>query len=117
MRQSLHLLQHSIDSGPDRGDLEGRASPANPVQAERSPTRRQERPGVKGVKQGPIMLRHPEYQYLDLMSHLLESGDRRIDRTGVGTLSTFGALLRFDLSHGSVPVLTTKQVYWKLAVK
>ena len=63
------------------------------------------------------MPRHPEYQYLDLMSHLLENGDRRIDRTGVGTLSTFGALLRFDLSDGAVPILTTKQVYWKLAVK
>lgn len=63
------------------------------------------------------MPRHPEYQYLDLMSHILEKGDRRMDRTGVGTLSTFGAMLRFDLSDGTVPVLTSKRVYWKLAVK
>ncbi|KXF76852.1 thymidylate synthase [Paramesorhizobium deserti] len=63
------------------------------------------------------MPRHPEYQYLDLMSHILEKGDRRIDRTGVGTLSTFGAMLRFDLSDGTVPILTSKRVYWKLAVK
>ncbi len=61
-------------------------------------------------------MRHPEYQYLDLMQRVLSSGDRRIDRTGVGTLSLFGALTRFDLSH-SVPVLTTKRVYWKTAVK
>lgn len=62
-------------------------------------------------------MRHPEHQYLDLMSHVLERGDRRIDRTGVGTLSVFGAMARFDLSGGQVPILTTKRVYWKLAVK
>jgi thymidylate synthase len=60
---------------------------------------------------------HPERQYLDLMRTILETGDRRVDRTGVGTLSVFGAVLRFDLSDGTVPVLTTKRVYWKLAVK
>ncbi|EJK82215.1 thymidylate synthase [Rhizobium sp. AP16] len=63
------------------------------------------------------MVRHPEYQYLDLMAHLLENGDRRIDRTGVGTLSGLGAMMRFDLSKGQLPVFTTKRVYWKLAVK
>lgn len=62
-------------------------------------------------------MRHPEQQYLDILSHLLERGDRRIDRTGVGTLSMFGATMRFDLSDGTAPVLTTKRVYWKLAVK
>ncbi|MBK7209623.1 MAG: thymidylate synthase [Xanthomonadales bacterium] len=62
-------------------------------------------------------MRHPEYQYLDLMSRILDTGDRRIDRTGVGTLSVFGAMARFDLSNGQVPILTTKRVYWKLAVK
>ena len=63
------------------------------------------------------MTRHPEYQYLDLMAHLLEHGDRRIDRTGVGTLSGLGAMMRFDLSKGQIPIFTTKRVYWKLAVK
>lgn len=62
------------------------------------------------------MSRHPEYQYLDLLQQVLSSGDRRVDRTGVGTLSLFGALTRFDLWR-SVPVLTTKRVYWKTAVK
>lgn len=61
--------------------------------------------------------RHPEEQYLDLMATILERGDRRIDRTGVGTLSVFGAMARFDLRDGTVPILTTKRVYWKLAVK
>lgn len=63
------------------------------------------------------MARHPEYQYLDLLEHLLEKGDRRVDRTGVGTLSTFGTMMRFDLSDGTFPVFTTKRVYWKTAVK
>lgn len=63
------------------------------------------------------MARHPEYQYLDVMEHLLEKGDRRVDRTQVGTLSMFGVMMRFDLSDGTFPVFTTKRVYWKTAVK
>lgn len=58
-----------------------------------------------------------ENQYLDLLGLILERGDRRIDRTGVGTLSIFGAMARFDLSDGTVPILTTKRVYWKTAIK
>lgn len=61
--------------------------------------------------------RLPEHQYLDLLAEALERGDERIDRTGVGTRSLFGAMIRFDLSDGSVPILTTKRVYWKTAVK
>lgn len=62
-------------------------------------------------------MRHPEFQYLDLMTRVLEQGDKRIDRTGVGTLSVFGAYARFDIGRGEFPVLTTKRVHWKLAVK
>lgn len=62
-------------------------------------------------------MRHPEQQYLDLMEDILARGDARVDRTGVGTKSLFGAMMRFDLSDGTVPILTTKRVYWKLAVK
>ncbi len=61
--------------------------------------------------------RHPEYQYLDLLADVLERGDERLDRTGVGTRSIFGAMARFDLSDGTVPILTTKRVFWKTAVK
>jgi thymidylate synthase len=60
---------------------------------------------------------HPEHQYLELMTRLLDVGDRRVDRTGVGTLSGFGASMRFDLSDANIPIFTTKRVYWKLAVK
>jgi len=62
-------------------------------------------------------VRHPEYQYLDLLAQVLENGDERVDRTGVGTRSIFGAMVRFDLSNGTAPILTTKRVYWKTAVK
>lgn len=62
-------------------------------------------------------MRHPEYQYLELLGRVLEKGDERLDRTGVGTRSLFGELLRFDLSGGQVPILTTKRVFWKTAVK
>src|SRR5687768_9954096 len=69
------------------------------------------------VHECPACMTHPEFQYLDLLSHILERGDKRTDRTGVGTLSVFGTLCRFDLSSGQVPILTTKRVYWKTAVK
>ena len=59
---------------------------------------------------------HPEYQYLRLLRDLLENGDERIDRTGVGTRALFGYQMRFDLEQG-FPVFTTKRVYWKTAFK
>ena len=49
-------------------------------------------------------------QYLDLMRRVLETGARQDDRTGVGTLSVFGAQLRFDLRDG-FPALTTKRLH------
>ena len=63
------------------------------------------------------MKRHPECQYLDILSDLLHGGDRRMDRTGEGTLSLFGRQMRFDLSDGTIPIFTTKKVYWKTSAK
>ena len=60
---------------------------------------------------------HYEQQYLDLMQRIWTMGDERVDRTGVGTRSVFGTSLRFDLSGGQVPLLTTKRVFWKTATR
>jgi thymidylate synthase len=53
--------------------------------------------------------------YLELLRHVHEHGTRKSDRTGTGTLSVFGAQLRFDLNAG-FPLLTTKKVHLKSIV-
>jgi thymidylate synthase len=60
---------------------------------------------------------HWEWQYLALMRRIWEHGDERVDRTGIGTRSVFGAELRFDLADGAMPLLSTKRVYWKTATR
>lgn len=63
------------------------------------------------------MAPHSEQQYLDLMRHIWTHGSERVDRTGVGTRSVMGAMLRYDLADGAMPLVTTKRVYWKTATR
>lgn len=53
--------------------------------------------------------------YLELLQHVLENGDMRQDRTGVGTLSCFGAQSRYDLQQG-FPLVTTKKLYLRAII-
>jgi thymidylate synthase len=56
-----------------------------------------------------------EQAYLKALKDILETGEQRPDRTGVGTLSKFGLQMRFDLTAG-FPAVTTKKLAWKSVV-
>ena len=54
-------------------------------------------------------------KYLNLLREILEEGVSKKDRTGVGTKSIFGSMLKFNLNDG-FPILTTKKIYFKAVV-
>ena len=61
----------------------------------------------------PPIRHHDEYQYLKLIDEIISRGARKGDRTGVGTLSIFGAQMRYSLRDQTLPLLTTKRVFWR----
>lgn len=54
-----------------------------------------------------------EYQYLDQIKNIIESGYTSNDRTNTGTKSLFGSQMRFNLENNSFPLLTTKKMFIK----
>ena len=51
-------------------------------------------------------------QYLNVVEHVLQHGERKVSRTGIDTLSTFNINYEIDLRDG-FPLLTTKEISWK----
>lgn len=59
---------------------------------------------------------HEEYQYLDLVKNIIDHGFYEKGRNG-NTVSLFGASMRFSLTDGKMPILTTKKTAWKTCLK
>jgi thymidylate synthase len=64
----------------------------------------------------PQLLLHEEYQYLNLINHILVNGLEENTRNGV-TKTIFGNSMRFSLKDGTLPIITTKKLAWKTCFK
>lgn len=72
---------------------------------------------LERASNGLVRLEHDEYQYLNLLEHILKNGKHKADRTGTGTISIFGGQCRYSLADGTIPLLTTKKVFWRGVVE
>jgi dihydrofolate reductase/thymidylate synthase len=68
--------------------------------------------GTAAIEEG-AHVNPEEMQYLRMCREIIENGVERGDRTGTGTLSTFGTQMRFSLRDGTLPMLTTKRTFWR----
>ena len=75
---------------------------------------RMEEPVLMSLVSPPKWFGMGEHQYLRLVNSVISRGGRRDDRTGTGTLSLFAPTpLTFDLRNGTLPLLTTKRVFFR----
>lgn len=63
------------------------------------------------------MIKFHDIPYLQLVEKVLSTGIEKTDRTGTGTLSIFSHQMRFDLSDGSIPLLTTKKMHLRSIIQ
>ncbi len=62
-------------------------------------------------------MNNDEQQYISLVKEILDFGIERDDRTGTGTISSFGKSMRFSLRDNVIPLLTTKKIFWRGVVE
>ena len=68
--------------------------------------------GAAGRSAPLVKKRHEEHQYLDLIREIASTGTPVEGRNG-GVTALVGANMKFNLSGGTIPILTTKRVAWK----
>ncbi|GBG32822.1 Bifunctional dihydrofolate reductase-thymidylate synthase [Hondaea fermentalgiana] len=119
----LHFVRKAseadVDPAAEASDRRRSTSPEPAAATTDSPEAETEAPFTENARPPiahPVTKRsscHEELQYLDMVRYVLEHGDDRGDRTGTGTLSTFGTTMRFSLRNDTIPLLTTKRVFWR----
>lgn len=70
----------------------------------------------QNIRNNECQKNHPEYQYLEMLKEVITKGHRRATRNGF-TYSSFGHRMEFELSQHQIPILTTKRVAIKTAIK
>ena len=104
-------------AGPSRTEIRLQSPALNPMMYEVVTLGPLECENMTSYQFQTYRRRHEEHQYLDLVRKILRDGNVKGDRTGVGTMSVFGAQMRFSLRNNSFPLLTTKRVFWRGVVE